>query len=231
MKKLFGLLCCVMYLSVFSQENDNITLITQEMASPTQIEEARKNYNAGTEYLHNNDLENAEICFLKAIEEDSKFVDAMDHLGLVYRRQERYEDAIEMYKKSIEINSENTVPYINLAIVYKLQRRFEDARQEYLKILEFDKDNPEPYYGIGYLYYEREMYAQAIEYFEIAFSKYYNIESVYIFDASYLLAYANYYEENFEEALRYFKFTFSYYKDNTAIQEKILELEALVVTE
>ncbi len=212
----------------FAQETGGINLLSDDMVSPTSNEEARINYNQGTDCLNNDNLEEAEIYLLKALELDPLFVDAMDHLGLVYRRQMRYEEAIAIYQKSISINDKNYVPYMNLAIVYKLQERYEDARQEYLKIIDIDEENPESYYGIGQLYYDAGMYEDCIQFMRIALNKYYEQESVYVFDAGYHLAYAYYNLENYEEALKFFKFTAAYYENDQNIKDKITELESIV---
>lgn len=200
------------------------------MVSPTENEEARLNYNQGTEYLDDNKLEEAEKCLLKAIELDPNFCDAMDHLGLVYRRQERYEEAIEIYLRSISINSKNSVSYQNLAVVYRIQQKYEDARQQYIKMIELDENNPEPYYGIGQLYFDVEMFENCIDIMQIALQKYIDENSVYSYDAGLYIGYAYYNLENYEEALKYLKFTASYYDTDENLLSLISELEKSVNT-
>lgn len=226
MKNFFLLFCVLIYTNLYAQQINNYNFIVGDLVAPTTNEEARINYNNGTESLHQNDLDNAEKYFLKAIELDPGYIDAIDHLGIVYRRQTKYEEAIKMYQKSISLNDKNYVPYINLALVYKLQNRYEDARLTYLKVIEFDKENPEPYYGIGQLYLEVEMYEECIDFMQIALNKYYNNDSMYLFDASYNIAYAYYFMGSLEDALKYFKFTATYYTDNQNIQNIIEEIES-----
>jgi len=227
-RRILFVLFILLYTFLYSQEVPDYNLLSDDMVAPTTNEEARLNYDQGTNSLKNNNLDEAEKYLLRALELDPYFVDAMDHLGLVYRRQKRYEDAISIYQKSISINEKNYVPYMNLAIVYKLQKRYDDALLEYFKIIDIDKENPESYYGIGQLYYEVALYEECIKYMEIALSKYYEQESLYVFDAGYNLAYAHYYLKNYEEALRYFKFASTYYNTDKTISDKIIELENIL---
>lgn len=71
----------------------------------TTSEEAETNYSKGSDYLKKDMLDKAEKYLLKALEYDPLFIDAMDHLGLVYRRQKRYDDAVQIYLKSISTNN------------------------------------------------------------------------------------------------------------------------------
>jgi tetratricopeptide (TPR) repeat protein len=72
---------------------DDTTLITKDMVSPTDDVEARNAYNQGTSLMNQNQYKEADVYFLRAIEFDNKYVDAMEHSDFVYRRLERYEEA------------------------------------------------------------------------------------------------------------------------------------------
>jgi tetratricopeptide (TPR) repeat protein len=212
------------YAEVFRKTNDS-TVIEKEMVSPTRNEEAQNAYNIGTEYLNQNNFNEAENYFLQAIELDPEFVDAMDHLGLVYRNQKKYDEAESIYLKSIEIVPDNIVPYINLAVVYRFQGRLEDARQIYLKAMNIDKDDPEPYYGIGFLYQLVEQYENSIDFINIALQKYYQNNSSLIYDACYIQGNNYYYIKNNEKALIYYKMALFGHPDDAYLLEKINELE------
>jgi tetratricopeptide (TPR) repeat protein len=147
---------------------------TSPMVAPTENVQAMVAYNKGTFLLKKNELNEAEKYLKEAIDLDPFFVDAMDHLGLVYRRQSRYNEAEKIYLRSIEINKENATPHQNLAIVYRLQNRLNDAFEQYLQIMEIDSNNPESYYGIGELYHLTGDYQKSIVYFDEAIKKYGN---------------------------------------------------------
>ena len=98
MKKIYFILAVVMSsILLHAQEAKDFRLLSQGLVTSTMNEEARINYNNGTESLSRDELEKAEKYFLKAIELDPLFIDAMDNLGVVYRRQKRYDDAIAVY--------------------------------------------------------------------------------------------------------------------------------------
>jgi tetratricopeptide (TPR) repeat protein len=207
MKKAFSfiLFITISTFNIFSEDirrSEDTTIITLEMVSPTEIIEAMEAYNKGTNLLRQNKFEEAEIYFLAAIELDNKYVDAIDHLGLVYRHMKKYEDSEKMYLLSIEINPNNSVPYINLAVVYRLQGRYEDAKQLYLRAQKIDTDDPEPYFGIGVLYQIVERYETSIDFINIAIQKYIEKESILVCDAYYIQGNNYYYLERFDEALK-----------------------------
>jgi tetratricopeptide (TPR) repeat protein len=215
-------------LNIFSEDirrSEDTTFITKEMVSPTESKEAMEAYNYGTNLLKQNKFKEAESYFLKAIELDNKYVDAIDHLGLVYRHMEKYNDSEKMYLLSIEINPNNTVPYINLAVVYRLQGRYEDARQSYLRAQKIDANDPEPYFGIGVLYQMVEMYEISISFINIAIQKYIEKESNLVCDAYYIQGNNYFYLDDLDTALKYFKVALIYYPGNNEIQKRINEIE------
>jgi tetratricopeptide (TPR) repeat protein len=214
--------------NIFSEDiirSEDTTFITKEMVSPTENKEAMEAYNKGTYLLRQNRFEEAEKYFFKAIELDNKYVDAIDHLGLVYRHMKKYEDSEKMYLLSIEINPNNTVPYINLAIVYRLQGRYEDARQSYLKAQKIDTNDPEPYFGIGVLYQIVGMYEMSMSFINIAIQKYIDINSNLICDAYYVQGNNYYFIDEFDTALKYYKAALIYYPNDKEIQKRISEIE------
>jgi tetratricopeptide (TPR) repeat protein len=227
------LLITVFFLNIFIQHlsseeiirSDDSTFIAREMVSPTENINAMEAYNQGTHLFHQNKFEEAEKYLLRAIELDNNFVDAIDHLGLVYRHLQRYNESEKMYLLSIEKNPNNMIPYINLAIVYRLQYRYEDARQIYLRAQKIDENDPEPYYGIGVLYQLVRQYESSAYFINIAIQKYIENESILVFDAFYIQGNNFYYMEEYDEALEHFKLALIYYSDDDEILNKINEIE------
>ena len=89
-------------------EPRSTSLVTAPLVSPTPYSDAADAYNTGLTYLNSYDNENAEKYFLKAIEIDPNFVDAMDNLGVAYRRQGKLEQAEEIYLKSLSMRGNNS---------------------------------------------------------------------------------------------------------------------------
>lgn len=194
------------------------------MAAPTKNEEAMLAYNLGTQLLRENRLAEAERYLSEAVNLDPLFVDAMDHLGMVYRRQNRLLEAEKIYLRSIEINNENKVPYQNLAVVYRMQNRLNDAFELYRIIIQLDQDDPEGYYGIGELFYIAGDFENAIMFFDRTIELYINLNSPYVYDAFFYKGMIYYLMNEYDEALIYLEEARKGLPNNTTIENTINEI-------
>jgi tetratricopeptide (TPR) repeat protein len=216
----------------FTTESETMTIKVvgpgQPIVAPSENERAMRAYTTGTRLLQDNRLEEAERYLKEAIDLDPLFVDAMDHLGMVYRRQNRLDEAEEMYLRSIAINDRNIVPYQNLAIVYKLKNRLNDAFELYKKMIDIDKDNPEPYYGIGELFYTVGDYTTSMLFFDKAIELYIAQNSPWVYDAFYYKGLIHYQTGNYEEALLYLEEARKGDTNHTVIDRIIDEIKSTV---
>jgi tetratricopeptide (TPR) repeat protein len=194
------------------------TVDADEVVEPTKNEKARETYNMGTNLLNENKLDEAEKYLKESIDLDPIFVDAMDHLGIVYRRKNNLRKAEEIYLKSMEINKENKVPYMNLAVIYIQQNRLNDAFELYKILIQIDKDDPEPYYGIGDLFYEIGNYENSMPFLDKAIELYINQKSPYVYDAFCLKGKIYYKIGGYDEALKYFEQVEKGIKDDKMIE-------------
>ena len=64
------------------------------------LEKAQIYYRLGNIYADGGDLSRAEYAYNRALEMDSKFVNAMHNLAVVYRRQKKMALYVKTYKKS-----------------------------------------------------------------------------------------------------------------------------------
>jgi tetratricopeptide (TPR) repeat protein len=201
-------------------------LLNQQLIAPSENREAMLAYYNGSMALEENKLSEAEDYFQKAIALDPLFVDAMDHLGIVYRRERQYKKAEGTYLKSIETNKNNAVPYIGLALVYRDQNRLKDAFALYQKTIDLFPQDPEPYYGIGELFRMIEDYSGSIENFNKAVEKYKALDSGLVYDAYYYLG-LNYYDlDEYEEALTYLEYYHKAYPGNNKVSNLINEIKS-----
>jgi tetratricopeptide (TPR) repeat protein len=213
-------------LNANTTQGSDVKFILLDKSYGTKNQKALEFYDKGNQALDKNNLKGAEDNFLKAIELDPSFVDALDHLGITYRRANDYEKAEKTYLKSIDINSENFIPYANLALIYLFQNRFEESVKMYSKAIRLDFQNPEPYYGIALVYYAMEDYQTSIKYMDEAIEKYKTIKSKYIYDA-YTAQGENYYMlNNITKALEYYKKALELDSKNTHLQDVVKELES-----
>ncbi len=104
---------------------DATTEVTSvDVLYPTENEQASQSYDDAVIYQTQRQLEEAEGLYLKAIELDPGFCEAMDNLGQLLRSQGMVEEAISWYLRSIEILPDNRVAHQNLFVLYakKMQR-------------------------------------------------------------------------------------------------------------
>ena len=72
------------------------------------------------------------------------------NLGNTYRRQGKYDQAIEAYKKAIEISPDDHIAYYNLGNAYDEQDKYEEAIEAYNKAIEIMSNDAESYINLGY---------------------------------------------------------------------------------
>src|SRR4029077_11745145 len=83
--------------------------------------------------------QDAESCYLKAIELDPKLAVSHVHLGVLYYQLQRPQDAEGCYLKAIELDPKLAAAHYSLGILYQGQlRRPQDAESCYLKAIELD---------------------------------------------------------------------------------------------
>jgi len=212
-------------------------LLRFDLFCPTDNEEARQSYNAAFDFEEQGLVEEARDAYLRAIELDPGFCDAMDNLGLLLRHQGDLEGAIYWYQRSIEVFPQNSVAHQNLAFAYRIQGRYEEALAEYAILIEIEPENPEGYFGTGQVYIYMERPAEAIPFLETAENLYassndYPVE--YLWDAQYMLGTAHYLNGDYEACRNYVEPLYSileaddwtnYMLGTSYLQEPIRDLE------
>ena len=113
--------------------------------------DAIKYYNKGIESIFDNTNQAIDY-FIKAINYDSKFVQAYDNLGKAYRMLEKYDLAIKSYNISLKIFPSGSIAHQNLAVVYTEQNMWIKAIEEYKILVILRPQNPEGYYGLANVY-------------------------------------------------------------------------------
>jgi len=204
------------------------TLAPDDMASPSNNAKAMTAYNMGTELMYQNRLEEAEKYLLEAIELDNLFVDAMDHLGIVYRRQNHLDKAEEMYLRSISINKKNRIPYINLAVVFRLQGKLSEAFELYTNVAEINPNDPEAYYGMGEILFITGDYEKAMIFFDRSIDLYLAARLPDVCDAYYYKGMIHYRFNQYNEALKYLEEAKKGIPGNASLDATINEIKRLL---
>lgn len=174
--------------------DNQITISETGMYDGTKSEKAKSYFDQASDFGNKNDFENAKKSYLKAIKEDSKYVEAYDNLGLVYRRLGDFDKAIEYYKKSIELLPSGIIAHQNLVAVYGLKKDYASAIKEYEEILKISPNDPEGYFGIANSYMILSKFDEALVNAKKALELYQQTKSHHIGDGYYLVGMINYYK-------------------------------------
>ena len=115
----------------------------------SKSDKAMQEFRKGNEFLLKNEYAKALPFFHKAVEQDSNFIEALDHIALCYRRTNDLTKAETYYKQSIKVEPKGQTAIQNLAIVYSNQNKPQQAIEQYQALLTVDMSNPEGYFGIA----------------------------------------------------------------------------------
>lgn len=124
---------------------------------------ANVHFDKGNDYIEKEDYKSARKEFESAVKLDDKFVCAIDHLAISYRRQNNYKSAITYYKKSLDIFPEGDVALLNIAVCYSFLSDKENTMKFYNQMKYLYPDNPEGYYGAAKFLFTNGDYENALE--------------------------------------------------------------------
>lgn len=84
--------------------------------------------------------ENAEAILQQVLKLNPNTINVYNSLGILYRRQGKFEKALDQYKKALKVNPNNENIYYNMGRIYFETKRYEEARSTFNQAL---KINPE----------------------------------------------------------------------------------------
>jgi len=96
--------------------------------------------------------EEAEKCFLEAIEKSPDNPEIRQALGNLYREQGRFADAEKMLKSAAELDETDVETFLALGLMYAESQRLEQAQEKLHKAWELDKNNSKTAKNIAYFY-------------------------------------------------------------------------------
>jgi len=106
----------------------------------------------GLAYLEENQLEEAEVEFLKLVELDPKEVLGYANLGLVYLRMGKYPEAEEWLEKALKMDPRDPDIRLILAKVYEMSTQTDKSISELEQAIRFDPDHIKSLYQLTELY-------------------------------------------------------------------------------
>ena len=98
--------------------------------------------NLGWAYYNKKEYTLSETYYLKALEIEPKFINALRGLGFTYVAMGRIDEAEEILEKAVKDYPKFAPLYDDLAKVYVLSHDFEKALDAYHKVIELAPDSP-----------------------------------------------------------------------------------------
>lgn len=144
--------------------------MSQQIETPH--ERAKFYSDAGLFYYQHGKLDDAERCYLKAIEAAPDYVEPRNNLGLVFQNRHDYATAMKHYRRTLEINPNYPAAYANIGTLAEEAGRFQEAQEFYKRSLALNPGQPYVWHNVAGTC--RELWQ-----FE---------EAYYAFDSSYELA-------------------------------------------
>jgi tetratricopeptide (TPR) repeat protein len=170
------------------------TVLQAADVCPTKNTDADKAYNAANDAADAHHTADAEKLYLQALALDPKMCDAMDNLGVLYRHENRVDEAIVLFQKSIAIAPSDKAAFMDLAVALRTQKTHDDALSAYQSLVKLDASDPEGWFGVGSVYVQQKKYPDAIAPLEQARKLYKQSAPELVDDATTLLGMA--YAEN-----------------------------------
>ena len=84
-------------------------------------------YNQGMDHFAQDRLDDAVAEYLRALEEDPNYGDALHALAMTYAHQEKIDQAIEVGKRLIEVAPDDELAYTSLSIFYQQKGMIAEA--------------------------------------------------------------------------------------------------------
>jgi len=123
-------------------------------------------YNLGVMYQKDQNLEQAEVNFHKAIKLKPYFPDALNDLGNVYYKKMDYERSSYYIKRSINQNKNSSMAFHNLGNTQRSMGMYKEAIIFYKKALEINPEQIESMNALGLTYYDLFQNESGIECFK-----------------------------------------------------------------
>jgi tetratricopeptide (TPR) repeat protein len=86
-------------------------------------------YNQGMEHFAQDRLDDAVTAYLRALDEDPNYADALHALAMTYAHQEKLDQAIDVAKRLIEAAPDDELAYTSLSIFYQQKGLIAEAEE------------------------------------------------------------------------------------------------------
>ena len=125
----------------------------------------------GAIYQLQNNLEMAEICFLKSSKIDDSFIDPLKNLYIIYNKKKKIEEMISVGKKLIQIDQLDPSFNYKLGFAYDLNKKFSDAIHYYQNCIDLNgKETKFALNNMGSIYLKENKAKISLNFFLRAFN-------------------------------------------------------------
>ena len=116
--------------------------------------------------LENEKINNAIYYFEQSLQYCSTFITSMFHLGLMYRRLERYHEALQQFTKVAEHLPHDKTIYIQRGLVYQDMGNHQYAIRDFKSAIEIDPEYALSHFHLGVSKLKSRQIHKAIKYFK-----------------------------------------------------------------
>jgi len=161
--------CVLGYHFLASQRNDNSL---QEMAAPKPLFANNLIANAHHDadafekarmLFDNNQIDDSIAVYEKLIKSSPKDVSAINDIGVLYMKKQKFRESEEHLKRSVELDPSCVVCLNNLGYLQTLQGNRKDAELTLKKAIALKSDYLDPYFNLGVLYEKNGDLARSAE--------------------------------------------------------------------
>ncbi len=145
-----------------------------QVTVPEQAD-ARGYFDQGTEFLKNNQDNEAAESFRRATEKDKDFAEAYLKLGLAYNALNRDEDAekayksaVEAYEKRVRQDSKDARAHYEMGQAFYRLHKYEDAARAFKQATKLEPENADALYELGMSQNRLARYDEAVNAFKKA---------------------------------------------------------------
>ena len=132
-------------------------------------------------------LGDPEKCYKKALELNQSYSEAWFNLGMYYKQEKRFKDAITCLEKVLESNPEDDFTLFALGHAHRIAGNEDLAIELYEKSLALNPRNDSAWNNLGYIYASRfefkkaiQMYVRALQFNDESDITWYNLKYAYI---------------------------------------------------
>jgi tetratricopeptide (TPR) repeat protein len=94
------------------------------------------------------------------------------NLGVTYRNQKRYEEALVEFQKSLMLKQDFPQTYFDYALTYQMMNKFPEAIENYLLAIKVDPYSRGSYNNLALISLQQKKYEDAITYMKAALGKF-----------------------------------------------------------